>query len=201
MSLHSSRNVRVSLAIATPRSSSSSSKSGAATPWTYTTIVASHTPQTIKDLPLLPIVLQPLRKHETTGRAPPPLRRGEPVSQGLGLLVVLPGAIVALLSAAFATTFFLYLSIRRGHDIPSISHGFYVDERTGNGSPLLGLVASTVIVRVPSDLSWYPSLMGTSRRTFSGWWASPCSPAWRLTVLRDPGYRISSTRDREGPIY
>ncbi|KAJ7721506.1 hypothetical protein B0H16DRAFT_109096 [Mycena metata] len=171
MSLHSSRNVRVSLAIATPRSSSSSSKSGAATPWTYTTIVASHTPQTIKDLPLLPIVLQPLRKHETTGRAPPPLRRGEPVSQGLGLLVVLPGAIVALLSAAFATTFYLYLSIRRGHDIPSISHGFYVDERTGNGSPLLGLVASTVITNI-IWLVGFPVLSSMAAYCVAGSWLS-----------------------------
>lgn len=156
MSLPSSRKLAhpVSLAIATPRSSSSSSsssKSGATTPWTYTTVVASQTPQTIKDLPLPPTVLQPLRKHETTGRAPPPLRGGEPMPQGLGLYVVLPGVIVTLLSAGFATTFFLYLSIRRGDDTPSISHGFYVDERTDTGSPLLGLVASTVIVRVPSD--------------------------------------------------
>jgi hypothetical protein len=99
-------------------------------------------------------VLQPLRKHETTGKGSPPRRRGEPAPQGLGWLVVIPGLIVALLSSGLATTLFLYLAIRREGDASSFLHGFYVDEMTDAGSPLLGLLASTVIVRVIS-LAFY----------------------------------------------
>ncbi|KAJ7162839.1 hypothetical protein C8R46DRAFT_1352702 [Mycena filopes] len=157
----------------TPRySSSSSSKSGATTPWTYTTtIVASQTPQTVKDLPLPPPVLQPLRKHETTGRAPPPRRRAEPAPQGLGLLVVLPGVLVALLSGGFATTFFLYLALHRGGDAPPFSHGFYVDEGMNGSSPLLGLVASTVITNVVW-LVGFPILATMAAYCIAGSWLS-----------------------------
>ncbi|KAJ7127488.1 hypothetical protein C8R46DRAFT_1237241 [Mycena filopes] len=157
----------------TPRySSSSSSKSGATTPWTYTTtIVASQTPQTVKDLPLPPPVLQPLRKHETTGRAPPPRRRAEPAPQGLGLLVVLPGVLVALLSAGFATTFFLYLALHRGGDAPPFSHGFYVDEGMNGSSPLLGLVASTVVTNVVW-LVGFPILATMAAYCIAGAWLS-----------------------------
>jgi hypothetical protein len=135
----------------------SESPSGAATPWTYTTAVepaptTSHTPPTDpKELPLPPPVLQPLRKHETTGRAPPPRRRPDPPPQGLGWLVVLPGLIVTLLSAGLATSLFLYLAVRRDGDAPSfVPHGFYVAEMTAGGevSPLFGLLGSTIIVRL-----------------------------------------------------
>lgn len=133
----------------TPRSSSSTSRSGTATPWTYTTVVeppSRTAEQDDKDLPLPPPVLQPLRKGETTGKAPP-RRRTDPPPQGLGWLVVIPGMIVALLSAGLASCLFLYLAMRRDVDAPSFAHGFYVDEMTSTGSPLLGLLASTVIVR------------------------------------------------------
>ncbi|KAJ7155212.1 hypothetical protein C8R46DRAFT_1041388 [Mycena filopes] len=157
----------------TPRySSSSSSKSGVTTPWTYTTtIAASQTPQTIKDLPLPPPVLQPLRKHETTGRAPPPRRRPEPEPQHLGLLVVLPGVLVSLLSTGFATTFFLYLALHRGGDAPPFSHGFYVDEGMDGSSPLLGLVASTVITNVVW-LVGFPVLASMAAYCIAGSWLS-----------------------------
>ncbi|KAJ7234498.1 hypothetical protein B0H12DRAFT_1076321 [Mycena haematopus] len=163
----------------TPRSSSSSlSPSGIVTPWTYTTVV-EQTPRTNADLPLPPPVLQPLRKHDltTTGK-PPPRRRREPPLQGLGWLVVIPGLVVALLSAGLATTLVLYLALRRDADAPSFVHGFYVDEMTKAGSPLLGLLISTVITNVV----W---LLG-----------SPSSSAWQRIVSRDRGCHISNARAR-----
>ncbi|KAJ6516635.1 hypothetical protein C8R47DRAFT_1313047 [Mycena vitilis] len=151
----------------TSRSSSSSS-----TPWTYTTMVepTSQIAQT-KDLPLPPSVLQPLRKHETTGKAPPPRRHKEPPPQGLGWLVVIPGLIVALLSAGLATTLFVYLAVRRDGDAPPFLHGFYVDEMSGAGSPLLGLLASTVITNVVWLLGC-PVLISMVAYCIAGSWLS-----------------------------
>ncbi|KAJ7851361.1 hypothetical protein B0H13DRAFT_2360201 [Mycena leptocephala] len=160
----------------TPRSSSSSSsssRSGTATPWTTTVVEpASETPRkNIKDLPLPPPVLQPLRKHETTGKGSPPRRRGEPTPQGLGWLVVIPGLTVALLSSGLATTLFLYLAIRRDGDAPSFLRGFYVDEMTDAGSPLLGLLASTVITNVVWLLG-FPILVSMVAYCIAGSWLS-----------------------------
>ncbi|KAJ6608828.1 hypothetical protein B0H10DRAFT_1955054 [Mycena sp. CBHHK59/15] len=135
-----------------PRSASSPSQSGTATPWTYSTTAngGGDPAKDDKDLPLPPPVLQPLRKHETTGRAPPPQRRAAqpPPQHGLGWLVVLPGVVVALLSAGFATCLFLYLAVPRGSDAPSFYSGFYVDETTGDGARLRGLTGSTVITNI-----------------------------------------------------
>ncbi|KAJ6529850.1 hypothetical protein B0H19DRAFT_1193400 [Mycena capillaripes] len=176
MSTPSSTRATYAVSLPTPRSSSSSSSpSGTATPWTYTTVVepgtGSHTPRTdLKDLPLPPPVLQPLRKHETTGKASPPRRR-EPPSHGLGFLIVIPGLIVALLSAGLATTLFLYLAIRRDGDAPSFLHGFYVDEMTDAGSPLLGLLASTVITNIVWLLG-FPVLTSMVAYCIAGSWLS-----------------------------
>ncbi|KAJ7078771.1 hypothetical protein C8R44DRAFT_895834 [Mycena epipterygia] len=157
----------------TPRSSSSSSRSGTATPWTYTTVVEppSRTAEPDgKDLPLPPPVLQPLRKGETTGKAPL-RRRADPPPQGLGWLVVIPGMIVTLLSAGLATCLFLYLAIRRDGDAPSFAHGFYVDEMTSVGSPLLGLLASTVITNTVW-LIGFPVLVSMAAYCVAGSWLS-----------------------------
>ncbi|KAF7339168.1 hypothetical protein MVEN_01994000 [Mycena venus] len=172
MSLLDSTPATYPVSLPPPRpSSSSSSPSGTATPWTYVE-PASQTPRTdVKDLPLPPPVLQPLRKHETTGKAPPPRRRREPPPQGLGWLVVIPGMIVALLSVGLATTLFLYLAIRRDGDAPSFVHGFYVDEMTNAGSPLLGLLASTVITNIVWLLGC-PILISMAAYCVAGSWLS-----------------------------
>ncbi|KAJ7473627.1 hypothetical protein B0H11DRAFT_2036627 [Mycena galericulata] len=158
----------------TPRSSSSSSPSGTTTPWTYTTIVepTSRTPKSdLKDLPVPPSVLQPLRKHETTGKAPPPRRRTEPPPQGLGWLVVVPGLIVALLSAGLATCLCIYLALRRDATAPSFLHGFYVDEVRDGESPLFGLLASTIITNVVWLLGC-PILVSMAGYCVAGSWLS-----------------------------
>ncbi|KAJ7677567.1 hypothetical protein B0H17DRAFT_1206977 [Mycena rosella] len=154
----------------TPRSSAESSRSGSAMPWTYATVVCP-TPWEDKSLPLPPPVLQPLRKHETTGTAHPPRRRAEPPPQGLGWLVIIPGLIVALLSAGLATCLFVYLAVRRGRDVGSFAHGFYVDEMRADGAPLLGLLASTVITNVVWLLG-LPILVSMAAYCIAGSWLS-----------------------------
>ncbi|KAJ7667262.1 hypothetical protein B0H17DRAFT_255996 [Mycena rosella] len=154
----------------TPRSSVESAHSGTATPWTHTTVVCP-TPGEDKGLPLPPRVLQPLRKHETMGKAHSPRRRDEPPPQGLGWLVVIPGLIVALLSAGLATCLFVYLAARRASDGPSFAYGFYVDEMRGDGTPLLGLLASTVITNVVWLLG-LPILVSMAAYCIAGSWLS-----------------------------
>ncbi|KAF8181913.1 hypothetical protein K438DRAFT_1174484 [Mycena galopus ATCC 62051] len=165
------------VSLPTPRSSTSSSPSGMVTPWTYTTMV-EQTPHTdTRDLPPLPpppSALQPLRKPEspqTPGKAFSPHRRRDPPLHGLGWLVVIPGLIVVLLSAGLATTFFLYLLMRRDGDAPSFVYGFYVDEMTNAGSPLLGLLVSTIITNVVWLLG-FPILISMTAYCIAGSWLS-----------------------------
>ncbi|KAJ7731823.1 hypothetical protein DFH07DRAFT_1065675 [Mycena maculata] len=158
----------------TPKSSASSSRSSTtATPWTYTTVVEpSHTPRSeVKDLPRPPSILYPLRKHETTGRAPPPRRRKELPPQGLGWLVVIPGLIVALVSAGLATSLFLYLALRTDGNAPSFLHGFLVDEMRSGTAPLFGLLASTVTTNV-IWLVGFPVLVSMAAYCVAGSWLS-----------------------------
>ncbi|KAJ7203323.1 armadillo-type protein [Mycena pura] len=158
----------------TPRSSASSSWSGAETPWTFTTMVTagSVTPRTDdKALPFPPSVLQPLRKHEPLGKAAAPRRRAEAPPAGLGWLALLPGMLVALLSAGSATTLLLYLTMRRDAAAPPFTHGFYVDELRHDGAPLLGLLAASVI----TNIIWFigfPVLISLAAYCVAGAWLS-----------------------------
>ncbi|KAJ7092299.1 hypothetical protein B0H15DRAFT_947866 [Mycena belliarum] len=147
----------------TPRSSASSARSSVGTPWTHTTVVTSTLP---KPLP----ALQPLRKHETLGRAPP-RRRPPPPPEGVGWLVVLPGLVVALLSAALATCLLLYLALRHSGDAPSLVHGFYIDEPTSSGTPMWGLLLSTIITNVVWHLG-LPVLVSMCAYCIGGAWMS-----------------------------
>ncbi|KAJ7268597.1 hypothetical protein C8J57DRAFT_347037 [Mycena rebaudengoi] len=151
-------------------SSESSSRSGTETYATEKDDISNTRDN--KDLPLPPPVLQPLRKHEKVGRAPPPQRRVAPSQHGLGWLVVIPGLIVALLSAGLATCLFLYFTLRRRRgDSHSFRDGFYIDEmKIGEGAPLIGLTGSTVITNVV----WlgFPVLMGMVAYCVAASWMS-----------------------------
>ncbi|KAK7040409.1 hypothetical protein R3P38DRAFT_3460488 [Favolaschia claudopus] len=181
MSRHS---ISLPLPTTTPRSSSSSSSTtsspppsppltGAATPWTHATtidVVELLTPLTAtKALPLPPSVLQPLRKDDLgkgfAVSAASRCRRADPPLQRIGWLVVIPGLMVSLLSAGLATSLLLYLAMRHDGDGDGGGGGFYVDEVAISGgreegvrAPLVGLLASTIIVRFLFAVYSSPSL-------------------------------------------
>ncbi|KAJ7061691.1 hypothetical protein C8F01DRAFT_144838 [Mycena amicta] len=142
-----------------------------------------------KTLPLPPPVLQPLRKHDFivslgAGSRRPGRRRVDPPKVWLGWLIVLPGVLVALLSAGLATTLLLYLAVRRGKEIedqiPGRTRGFFVDEvsiRGDGGEDLLvqaqlwGLFGTTVITNIIWVIS-FPILMSLSAYCIASSWLS-----------------------------
>ncbi|KAJ7624453.1 hypothetical protein FB45DRAFT_923437 [Roridomyces roridus] len=144
------------------------------TPWTHTTVVGhSVTPHSemVKDLPRPPSVLQPLRKHETTGQSaqPPRRRRRDLPPQRLRWWIVLPGFGVALLSASMASVLLLYLALRQDGD--PFRHGFYVDEIVGGEAHLYGLVMSTVFTNVVWHLC-FPVVLSMAAYCIAWLWLS-----------------------------